>query len=172
MKKTVGVITDDPYLFQKIKRALSDVAEVSRGDGGVFDMLIVDRAASDAPADLVIARGGECDLKIPFTYADLLRAVEGGEQAALAKSDTDRCALLHGKRIKLTELEYSLFSYLFDARRFVGKDELLKDVFSGGSNDGIVNVYVHYLREKLEAHGEKVIICSRMQGYRIDEKYL
>ena len=28
-----------------------------------------------------------------------------------------------------------------------------------------------YLREKLEAHGEKIIISSRMCGYKIDEKF-
>ena len=46
---------------------------------------------------------------------------------------------------------------------------------SEGGDDadgGILNVYVHYLREKLEKRGEKIIISSRKSGYKIDEKYL
>ena len=35
-----------------------------------------------------------------------------------------------------------------------------------------MNVYIHYLREKLEADGEKIILSSRSHGYKIDEKYL
>ena len=34
-----------------------------------------------------------------------------------------------------------------------------------------MNVYVHYLREKLEYNGEKVIISSRKNGYKIDERF-
>jgi DNA-binding response OmpR family regulator len=35
----------------------------------------------------------------------------------------------------------------------------------------VLNVYVHYLREKLE-DGKKIIISSRKLGYKIDERYL
>ena len=41
-----------------------------------------------------------------------------------------------------------------------------------GADEGVLNVYVHYLREKLERGGEKIIISSRGLGYKIDEKYL
>ena len=172
MKKTVGVITNDPYLFRKIQLTLSDVADVTRTEGGIFDKLIVDRDYSDAHADITVGRHGGADIAIPFGYGELLRAVCSDAEQALLYPDADRCVVLRGKRIRLTELEYSLFTYLFNARRFVGKDELLEKIWGGGSNEGIINVYVHYLREKLEASGERVIICSRKQGYRIDEKYL
>ena len=36
----------------------------------------------------------------------------------------------------------------------------------------MINVYIHYLREKLELCGEKIIIASREAGYRIDKRFL
>ena len=40
------------------------------------------------------------------------------------------------------------------------------------ADEKTVNVYIHYLREKLESGGEKIIISSRNMGYKIDSKYL
>ena len=55
---------------------------------------------------------------------------------------------------------------------FVSRDELSRAVWGEGADGGILNVYIHYLREKLESKGEKVIISSRRGGYKIDGKYL
>ena len=54
---------------------------------------------------------------------------------------------------------------------FVSREEILSQVWNGDADCGIINVYIHYLREKIE-HGEKIILSSRKQGYCIDEKYL
>ena len=48
----------------------------------------------------------------------------------------------------------------------------MKTVWGDGADGGVLNVYIHYLREKLEAGGEKIILSSRKQGYKIVEKYL
>ena len=78
-----------------------------------------------------------------------------------------------GRKIKLTELEYGLLSILMSKKgQSFGKEELLGRLWGEGVDLGVVNVYVHYLREKLEAGGEKVIISSRGAGYKINEKYL
>jgi DNA-binding response OmpR family regulator len=42
----------------------------------------------------------------------------------------------------------------------------------GDKGEGLINVYVHYLREKLEVGGEKIINSSRKNGYAIDEKFI
>ena len=39
-----------------------------------------------------------------------------------------------------------------------------------GVDGGVVNVYVHYLREKLEKNGERIIISTRNLGYKINER--
>ena len=55
---------------------------------------------------------------------------------------------------------------------FISREEILERVWKNSADSGVINVYVHYLREKLERHGEKIILSSRKGGYRIDEKYL
>ncbi len=175
MKKSIAVITDDFYLFEKIRLTLGELAEVRLFDdapSGAFDLVIADADYKSLPADIRLSRHGECELSIPFTYAELLGAVSPVGGAALSISEADRCAILRGKRIKLTELEYSLLSYLIKKGAFADKEELLSRVWGGDYTEGIINVYIHYLREKLERGGEKIIICSRGKGYKIDEKYL
>jgi two-component system OmpR family response regulator len=84
----------------------------------------------------------------------------------------DKCAILKGERIPLTELEYSLLSILVGAKgEYVGREKLLLSVWGKDVAEGILNVYVHYLREKLEKGGEKIIVSSRKQGYKISERY-
>ena len=53
---------------------------------------------------------------------------------------------------------------------FVSREEILREIWDNCADAGVINVYVHYLREKIE-HGEKIIISSRNNGYKIDEKY-
>ena len=118
-----------------------------------------------------MSRTENCELSLPFTEGRLLRAVSTDATAAPITL-TNRCAYLHGKEIKLTEVEYSLLSLLLSRGGFVSREELIRAVWGEGADGGVLNVYVHYLREKLEFFGEKIIISSRGLGYKIDEKYL
>ncbi len=174
MRKRVAVITDDIYLTKKIELTLFDECETVCLDAmprTAFDTVIVDKDFTDTKGDISMSRSGDCDLAIPFTY-EALRSAVLHRGAALKLVKGEECAILHGKKIKLTEVEYSLLSYLVNKGGFADKRELLKNVWCGITNEGIINVYIHYLREKLEASGEKIIICARGQGYKIDEKYL
>ena len=84
-----------------------------------------------------------------------------------------RLAYLDGKEIKLTEVEASLLGRLISASgEFVSRGELLRGVWGDSADGGVLNVYIHYLREKLEVCGEKIILSSRSAGYGIDKKYL
>ena len=174
MKKSIGVITNDSFLYQKIFLSLSDCCDVARfqKDLQTFDILIVDIDSASAPNEkcITLSRHASCDLKIPFTYSSL-RSVVFPTSSAMSLSDAEKCAFLYGKRIKLTELEYNLLSRLYLADGYITRAELLSSVWNGCANDGIINVYIHYLREKLEINGEKIILCSRKYGYKLDEKY-
>ncbi len=175
MKKRIAVITDDFYLFQKIRLTLGEPYECVMREQvpkEVFDILIADIDYMNIACDLSVSRQSPCDLNIPFTYGELLEKLSPERSAALTLSAEGSCAILRGRKIKLTELEYSLLSYLIKKEGYADKGELLLNVFNGVSNEGIINVYIHYLREKLERDGEKIIICSRGNGYKIDEKYL
>ncbi len=177
MKKLIGVFTDDDYLFDKIRLASVEVATVYRasyGDAAKFDLIIADIDTHEAPAGAVtVSRERACDMPIPFSFEALGAVISGASAgAALRVTKESRTVYLHGCEITLTEVEHALLLALFEAKGFISRDELLFKVWGNCANSGIINVYVHYLREKLECGGEKVIISSRKQGYRIAEKFL
>ncbi len=200
MKRRIAVLTDDSYLFQKIYLILTDYEyskhdgsrrgessldfsrhggfSVSRSaDGAELVLLDLDAELPEVPSGLPfvrMSRGGGAELNIPFTEDELVSALTdtaGGGTARLL-SLGKRCAYLRGDEIKLTEVEFSLLSVLVNAGGFVSRERLLSEVWHGEADGGVLNVYIHYLREKLEFAGEKIILSSRNQGYRIDEKYL
>lgn len=179
--KRVGIICDDNLLYQKIKLAVRGIAECERvGADSIgsraHDIYLVDTdsfPADKAEGVIRMSRRGECELGIPFSIgapAELLK--NDVRESALYTNDETRCVCLGGRSIKLTELEFSLMSLLLSERRFFSGEEILRRVWNSSAEIGIVNVYIHYLREKLEHRGERIILSARGKGYRIDEKFL
>lgn len=178
MKRRIAVFTADEYLYQKIYLTLTPTHECerlfgARSDG--FDLCLFDarggeRAPVGAPTVTMSQESGE--LKIPFSRAALLKTVEGADDTP-PLSLGERCAYLKGECVKLSELELSLLTLLMRAGgEFVSREEILERVWHSEKSAGIINVYIHYLREKLESHGEKIIISSRTLGYKIDGRFL
>lgn len=82
-----------------------------------------------------------------------------------------RSVLLGGEEIKLTEGEFRLFCCLFENRgRYISREDLHKAVWQGEGDEGVVNVYVHYLRTKLEKNGQKLFHSARGKGYAYLDK--
>ena len=172
--RKICVLTTDNFLFQKIKLALLGRAEVTREDG-ISDLRIVDLDSGyEAKAgDVTAGRNVECDLSIPFPLSALDGLLSDSGTPLLSAFPNERCAILRGEAIKLTEVEYSLFDALMKrGGEFVSREDILYEVWGDGADAGVINVYIHYLREKLEKEGEKIIVSSRKMGYKIDEKYL
>lgn len=117
---------------------------------------------------------GEGELPYPFTYRELGEALSGERRKKVRLFiESERVARLDAKTIKLTEVEGRLLRLLVDGGgEFVSREELAKKVWGENADGGVLNVYIHYLREKLEAGGEKIILSSRKGGYRIDERFL
>ena len=112
--------------------------------------------------------------RLPIANRELLSFLRGepaGESLTL--SETTRSAHIYGEQIKLTELEYTLLSYLM-ARggECATNEELVAHLWDGQASAGAVNVYIHYLREKLELRGERIILVRRGKGYYIEPKFL
>ena len=179
MKKAL-VITQSDLLFQKIKLALRGMAECVKcplWDGGDFDLCFLEMPyEGKIPAGaLTVGRGDGCDLTPPLSILDIRHALEKRKDTtpALTLDKDGRTVRFKGRAAKLTELEFALLSLLLSerGRSFTG-EEILKAVWGDEANRGIVNVYIHYLREKLERDGERVIISSRKSGYKIDERFL
>ncbi len=177
MAKKVYVHTGDSFLFQKIYLSLLSegiVAVRTDGTEPAAELLLIDVDTTEQRKDgaILMSRFEGSDLSIPFTPELLLKAVSGEKRSTALLTLGEKCAYLRDREIRLTDVEYSLLSLLIKRGGFVPREELLHSVWGEAADGGVLNVYVHYLREKLECLGEKIIIASRGQGYKVDEKYL
>ena len=177
--KSVAIVTADRYLYQKLKLELS-------ASGGFFvhsdpsscDVCFLDTDTAECHESvgriIRISRDwatGCVHLPLPIGAAARL-AGEGADGALISLLFSERCAVLRGEKIRLTEIEFALFSQLYALKgNFCSRDELMRRVWKGEAEGGVLNVYIHYLREKLEKSGEKIILSSRKSGYAIDKKY-
>ena len=170
MKRKVCILLGDAYLKRKLELILSDVAVFTEKDSA--DIIFADSYLSlDAAKIITVGRGDEYMLRVPFSDSEAFALLPNGENSAYGISVVGQRIFLGEREIRLTELESALFMKLYDARgEFVSREELFS-VFAEGSSKSMLNVYVHYLREKLEQSGMRVIISSRKLGYKIDEKF-
>ena len=88
--------------------------------------------------------------------------------------DTARQAVSHGEQvINLTAREYTLLEYLaMRAGEVVSRDDIWQHVydFPEDSQSNVIDVYVAYLRKKIEIDGRpKLIHTRRGQGYVLGE---
>lgn len=175
----VAVITNDKYLFRYAELELCNFASVTNVFDKSSDALIFD---SDAGLELPltdsriikISRKNEKDtLQLPIprgTLRELLEEVDKKPRLSLA--DDEKGAILDGEIIKLTSHEFSLLSLLLEGgEEFTTREDISKKVW-GEASDGLINIYIHYLREKLEKNGEKIIVSSRKYGYKINSLYI
>lgn len=141
--------------------------------------------ARDAPQDRVhgIELGGDDYITKPFDLSEVLARSQGlmrragllrqqqGNQLQVADLliDVDgHEARRAGELITLTATEFALLRYLAGhQRRVLSKEELLRKVW-GSDFDGtshVVELYVSYLRKKVDAGREPLIHTVRGAGY-------
>ncbi len=108
----------------------------------------------------------------PFRPARLLALLDLAEDDAIPHIHPypDRSAVLVGEEeIPLSSREHALLLALF-ARvgEYISREELLSLVWGDEEADpGVVNVYIHYLRRKLETNGQRCIFAARGRGYML-----
>ncbi len=175
MVSLIRVLTDDDYLWQKISLLLRGTATTERvtapaADGALY--IYDPRVNIDAEIPKHCLTLGE-DVPLPFTYRQLTSAIlKKSENPQKILTRGERCAYLRGEKIPLTEVEKALLDALMDAEgNYVSREELMRRVWRGEADGGVLNVYIHYLRLKLE-RGEKIIVSSRSNGYKIDERFI
>ena len=178
MKKRIGIITDDVMLYNRIRlilRAEADVSLIARDDAiESYDLIITDSESSVPHGIQAVVIGDGMDIPSTFRYEDILSVIENagsGASSSISLSPDGIRAFLYGQAIKLTKVEYRLLERLLEAPGFVSREDLLRDVWGDECDEGIITVYIHYLRRKIEKNGERIIIASRNEGYKIDEKY-
>lgn len=169
-------LTNDKYLYRKAELELSGKAQLSSDASIPFDLALVDLRTHSAEglhrAVTVSAGDQESDLKLPLRRGELLSVIGGSGGARLSLLPESKSAVLDGRTVKLTSHEYSLLSVLISGKgEFISRERIASEVWDD-AGDGLINVYVHYLREKLETVDEKIIISSRKLGYKINKAYL
>ncbi|MBQ3016860.1 MAG: winged helix-turn-helix domain-containing protein [Clostridia bacterium] len=171
----VLVLSRDGFLLRRAELELEGIAEMEAADE--YDVTLYDCESGMAIPErcgrvIKLSRlGDEGAELLPLPRGRLAELIKTENAPALILSESDRSVSFKGKRIKLTSHEYSLLSLLAKSRGYVSREDISKNVW-GEATDGLINIYVHYLREKLECDGDKVILSSRKYGYKINEKYL
>ena len=177
--KRVALYTTNPLLHKRISLILNRIAEVDMIPGGSaigYSLSIVDRESfpdMEGGFSLPFETRGDRIVNLPILHTMITGLVDEGltDSRSLMLDHESRTATVSGRAVRLTDTESRLLSEIMAHPSFVSKEHLLSHVFGDGKDIGIVNVYVHYLREKLESGGEKIIISSRKEGYKINEKY-
>lgn len=171
----VLILSCDAYLIRKAELELSADAEIVT-DISLADVLIYD---ADSEIEMPKFHGKMIKLSrmeipgteaLPIERGRLLKLIKSDNTAALSLLAGERSVVFKGKKIKLTSHEYSLLSLLMSSTGYTSREEIASKVW-GDATDGLINIYIHYLREKLESDGDKVILSSRKYGYKINEKY-
>jgi two-component system response regulator MprA len=151
-----------PILMVTARDAVED--RVAGLDAGADDYLVKPFAPAELLARLrALLRRGEPAARddVPLTFLDL------------RVDPTTREARREDRRFELSPREFDLLAYLLRyPRRVLPRDRILQDVwgydFAGDEN--VLEVYVGYLRTKLEAGGEpRLLQTVRGVGYVLRE---
>ena len=165
-----------------------DGVEVCRRLRAEDDVPILMLTARDATADLVRGLDGGADdyLVKPFAYEEFLARVRAllRRRAPTAAGATLRYADLlmdvtahevsrAGRALQLTAQEFALLSlFLRRPRQVLSRDQILEAAwgFDSDAVSNVVDVYVGYLRQKLEqVGGSRLIQTVRGVGYVLRE---
>lgn len=188
--------TSGIYQVRDRQPALIVIDRMLSGESGLGLCTNLRKAGTTVPVLVLMARdtvddrvacleaGADDYFLKPYRTEDFLRLVRlylhpdsnGTEQLRfgdLALDLATRRALRHGRAIDLTMKEFDLLKYLMEhPREVLTREQILENVwgydFLGESN--VIEVYVRYLRLKLEDEGQKRLIQTvRGVGYVLRE---
>lgn len=155
------------------------------------DVPILFLTAKDAVEDRIagIGEGGDDYVTKPFSLEEVvvrvrallrrtLGAAEAEAESILRIADLELNEQTHdvtraGERITLTGTEFELLRYLMqNPRRVLSKTQLLDEVwgYDFGGKTSVVELYISYLRKKIDAGHPPLIHTLRGVGYTIREE--
>ena len=173
--KDLYLVTSDERLYQKLRLLLRESHRIIRAEAPSRDGLCLvdlDTYKGEARGCLTMGSKVGCDLSLPICHAEVKRLLsDEAEERKLRLYAGERACKLGTTEVRLTEVEYRLLAMLFDSEGYVTREDLRRGVWDENTDAGVVNVYIHYLRTKLETEGEKVILSSRKEGYMLNPKF-
>ncbi len=142
--------------------------------GGVADRV----SGLDAGADDYLPKPFHTDELIARVRALLRRTAAGGRGAVMRAGDLSLDPVTHGawrdgKALALTQREFALLAFLMrNAGHTVTRQQIAEEVWHQPASEvdatNVVDVYVAYLRKKLDSPGEKSILRTvRGVGYAL-----
>lgn len=154
------------------------------------DMSLMMLSARNRPQDLVQALEGGADdfLGKPFSFQELLARIrsllrrrsvappnQGVRIADLVVNPEEFSVFRGQRRIELTPREFGILEYLMNnLGKVVSRKVLMEEVWRTpyDSSTNVVDVYMKYLRDKIDGGEERKLICTvRGVGYRLSYDY-
>lgn len=181
MTRSVAVLSRDAEIRRMLTVSLrkAGIEAVENGVAGCV-LAVVDLDTCRPPENVPcvgFSRAAETDadgavFHRPFSTDELIAYIRrrladsaAGDTNGFRFDENARTAYLHGENVPLSVAEASLLSALCRARgEAVSRDALLSEVFPD-AGESALNVYVHYLRRKLESDGVKRLFSVRGRGY-------
>ena len=173
----ISLLTDDKYLRAQAELLLSREASLSFLPDPKADITLLDVDTKEEKRGMggrvirLSRHAGVGDETLPLPF-DFYRSLKRSDLARLTLGEGGRTCFVDGRSVKLTSHEYALLALLVSKKGAFAKREEISEVIFGGGGDNMINLYIHYLREKLESGAEKIILSSRKQGYAINENFL
>lgn len=148
---------------------IADIDSIEKFSVKYKKLALVSRCPSEKKCDLSLKRPVHVGLLREVVRA-LFAESEKKEKPKTDKKDRikplpeERSVLVNSKKIRLSEREYLVFSILYENRgATVAREELETALGAEGGNEA--DVYVCFLRRKLESDGKRRIFTVRGVGY-------
>ena len=149
----IMLVTEDARLYRILSLLVAEAGHEIESNDPV--LVITDK--QDLPKRLeglpllLIGDGG---IPRPFSHAHVKKRID---------------ELLSGEALPLlSPTEERLYQALKNASPdFISRDELVRAVFGEEEDGGRLNLYIHYLRKKIETDGKKRIFVHRGKGYSL-----
>lgn len=184
LKKTTELKPDLLIIEEQFAQGLGlEICKQLRLEGMTFPLLVIMNTDTVEDRVACLLAGADDYFVKPYRSDTFIQQIRlylqpaNTSQGETLKFDTlvldlsTRVALRSGQVISLTMKEYDLLKYLMEhPREVLTRDQILENVwgydFLGESN--VIEVYIRYLRLKIEGEGEKKLIYTiRGVGYAL-----
>ncbi|WP_054681695.1 response regulator transcription factor [Microbacterium sp. No. 7] len=186
--QTVREFEPDALVLDIMMPDLDGMAVLQRLRQGGNDVPVLFLTAKDAVADRIagLTAGGDDYVTKPFSLEEVVARLRGLVRRAgaataggadpilrvgdLSLNEDSHEVIRDGEEIELTATEFELLRFLMrNARRVMSKAQILDRVwnYDFGGRSSVVELYISYLRKKIDAGREPLIHTVRGVGYVI-----